>query len=155
MPRRRPRSRCCAQQAGPYEDRLSGRRSRLQLSSRCPHARRAGGRSARDLVRIAGPEPDLQMAFAKTQEDDTQALVALENPIIGVHAAQVAERALSQNLPALLALEQAGAGGLLSYGTSLGQAAHRMAWQASRLLEGDAATALPIEPLRCPDLSWT
>jgi putative ABC transport system substrate-binding protein len=104
------------------------------------------------VVRVAGPEPDLQMAFAKMQEDSTQALVALENPIIGVHAAQIAERALSQNLPALLALEQAGAGGLLSYGTSLGQAAHRMAWQASRLLKGDAATELPIETLRCPDL---
>jgi putative tryptophan/tyrosine transport system substrate-binding protein len=104
------------------------------------------------VVRVAGPEPDLQMAFAKMQEDGTQALVALENPIIGVHAGQIAERALSQNLPALLALEQAGAGGLLSYGTSLGQAAHRMAWQASRLLKGDAATELPIETLRCPDL---
>jgi putative tryptophan/tyrosine transport system substrate-binding protein len=104
------------------------------------------------VVRVAGPEPDLQMAFAKMQEDGTQALVALENPIIGVNAAQIAERALSQNLPALLALEQAGAGGLLSYGTSLGQAAHRMAWQASRLLDGDAATELPIETLRRPDL---
>jgi len=104
------------------------------------------------VVRVAGPEPDLQMAFSKMQEDGTQALVGLENPIIGVHAAQIAERALSQNLPALFALEQAGAGGLLSYGTSLGQAAHRMAWQASRLLDGDAATELPIETLRCPDL---
>jgi putative tryptophan/tyrosine transport system substrate-binding protein len=104
------------------------------------------------VVRVAGPEPDLQMAFTKMQEDGTQALVALENPIVGVHAAQIAERALSQNLPALFALEQAGAGGLLSYGTSLGQAAHRMAWQASRLLDGDAATELPIETLRCTDL---
>ena len=104
------------------------------------------------VVRVAGPEPDLQMAFTKMHEDATQALVALENPIIGVHASQIAERALSQNLPALLALEQAGAGGLLSYGTSLGQAAHRMAWQASRLLAGDTATELPIETLHCPDL---
>ncbi|MCK1284686.1 hypothetical protein IVB41_12240 [Bradyrhizobium sp. 44] len=46
-----------------------------------------------------------------------------------------ADDALSQNLPALLALEQAGVGGLLSYGTSLGQAAHRMAWQASGSLK--------------------
>jgi putative tryptophan/tyrosine transport system substrate-binding protein len=104
------------------------------------------------VLRVVGPEPDLQMAFAKMREDGTQALVALANPIIGVHASQIAERALSQNLPALFALEQAGAGGLLSYGTSLGQAAHRMAWQASRLLDGDAATELPIETLRCPDL---
>ncbi|MBW7969055.1 ABC transporter substrate-binding protein [Bradyrhizobium sp. BR 10289] len=103
-------------------------------------------------VRVGGAEPDLQMAFARMREYGTQALVALENPIIGVHAAQIAERALSQNLPALLALDQAGAGGLLSYGTSLGQAAHRMAWQVSRLLDGDTATELPIETLRCPDL---
>ncbi|WP_229161189.1 hypothetical protein [Bradyrhizobium brasilense] len=72
--------------------------------------------------------------------------------IIGVHAAQIAERALSQNLSALLALEQAGSGGLLSYGTALGQAAHRMAGQASQLFEGCAATELPIETLRCLDL---
>jgi len=103
-------------------------------------------------VRVAGPEPNLQMTFANMREDGTQALVALENPIIGVHAAQIAERALSQNLPALFALEQAGAGGLLSYGTALGQAAHRMAGQASQLLEGRAATELPIETLRCPGL---
>ncbi|MBR1178008.1 hypothetical protein JQ617_28880 [Bradyrhizobium sp. KB893862 SZCCT0404] len=63
-------------------------------------------------VRVIGPEPDLQTAFARMREDDTQALQALENPIIGVHAAQIAERALSQNVPALVALEQAGAGGL-------------------------------------------
>jgi putative ABC transport system substrate-binding protein len=78
--------------------------------------------------------------------------VALEQPILGVHGAQIAEGALAQNVPALLALEQADAGGLLSYGTSLGQAAHRMARQASRLLDGDAAIELPIETLRCPDL---
>ena len=77
------------------------------------------------VLRVVGPEPDLQTAFAKMREDGTQALVALENPIIGVHASQIAERALSQNLPAILALEQAGAGGLLSYGTSLGQAARK------------------------------
>ncbi|WP_375778661.1 ABC transporter substrate-binding protein [Bradyrhizobium sp. ma5] len=103
-------------------------------------------------VRVVGPEPDLHTAFARMREDGTQALVALENPIIGVHAAQIAERALSQNLPALFALEQAGTGGLLSYGTSLGQAAHRMARKASQLLEGRAAVELPIETLRCPDL---
>ena len=103
-------------------------------------------------VRVSGPEPDLQTAFARLREDGTQALLGLENPIIGVHAAQIAERALSQNLPALVALEQARAGGLLSYGTALGQATHRMAGQACRLLEGRAATELPIETLRCPDL---
>lgn len=120
--------------------------------------RNAGMRAAQKAglhaidVRVAGPQPDLLTAFAKMREDGTQALVALENPIIGVNAAQIAEHALSQNLPAVLALEQAGAGGLLSYGTSLGQAAHRMARQVSRLLKGDAATELPIETLRSPDL---
>jgi putative ABC transport system substrate-binding protein len=121
------------------------------LRSASMHAAHEAGLHA-IVVRVAGPEPDLQTAFAKMQEDGTQAIVALENPIIGVNAAQIAERALSQNLPALLALEQAEAGGLLSYGTSFGQAAHRMAWQASRLLDGDAATDLPIETLRRPDL---
>lgn len=119
--------------------------------------RNAGMRAAREAglhaidLRVAGPTPDLHSAFAKMHKDGTQALIALENPIIGVHAAEIAERALSQNLPALLALEQAGAGGLLSYGTSLGQAAHRMAWQASQILEGDS-TALPIETLCFPEL---
>jgi putative ABC transport system substrate-binding protein len=121
------------------------------LRTACMRAAQEAGLHAID-VRVAGPEPDLQMAFAKMREDGTQALVALENPIIGVHAAQIAERTPSQKLPAILALEQAGTGSLLNYGTSLGQAAHRMAWQASRLLKGDAATELPIETLRCPDL---
>jgi putative ABC transport system substrate-binding protein len=44
-------------------------------------------------------------------------------------------------------------GGLLSYGTSLAQAAHRMAWHAGRVLDGVAATDLPIETLRRPNLA--
>jgi len=43
-------------------------------------------------VRVVGPDPDLQTAFAKTQAYGTQALVAPENAIIGVYAAQIAER---------------------------------------------------------------
>src|SRR6185312_11954816 len=70
----------------PCQDRSSGS-SCLRLPSHCQYPRRLGGRSARSCYRVAGPEPDLQMAFARMREDDTQALVALENPVIGVHAA--------------------------------------------------------------------
>ena len=109
------------------------------LRSASMHAAHEAGLHA-IVVRVAGPEPDLQTAFAKMQEDGTQAIVALENPIIGVNATQIAERALSQNLPALLALEQAEAGGLLSYGTSLGKLL--TAWR------GKPAGFLTVMPLR-------
>lgn len=104
------------------------------------------------VVHLGGPAPALEAAFAIIQDERAQAILALEHPVLGVHAAEIAERAQANHLPTVFPLEQAGEGGLLSYGTSLGQAALRMARPASRLLNGEAAIDLPIETHRCPDL---
>jgi len=109
------------------------------------------GMAAR-VFRINGSAPDLHSVFEQVRDNAAQALVMLEQPALGVHAGEIAERATAQKLLTIFPLTQAGAGGLLSYGTSLGEAAGAMAWQASRILGGDAAINLPIRTVRRPAL---
>lgn len=104
------------------------------------------------ILRIAGPNPDLESAFAAMRKGEAQALLVLEHPINGANAARIAEFSLVNRLPTILAREQAGAGGLLSYGTSLSHAAHEMARHASRILRGDEPSDLPIESFNRPEL---
>jgi putative ABC transport system substrate-binding protein len=104
------------------------------------------------VLRIVGPAPDLEEAFGKIQRHGAHAIIALEHPAIGANAARIAEGAMALNIPSIFARDQAGAGGLFYYGTSLGQAAHFMAQQVSRVLGGDAPADIPIQTLSSPEL---
>jgi putative ABC transport system substrate-binding protein len=104
------------------------------------------------LLRLVGPHPNLDGAFAKIRQEYTQAIVALEHPAIGANARKIAERACALNIPSIFARDQAGSGGLFGYGTSLGGAAHVMARAVSRVLGGDAAIDIPIESFCSPEL---
>jgi putative tryptophan/tyrosine transport system substrate-binding protein len=113
-------------------------------------AQEAGLRTA--VLHIEGPTPDLDKVFRVLRQEGAQAIVALEHPAIGANAAQIAERALALNIPSIFARDQAGAGGLFAYGTSLGQAANVMTRQVSRVLRGEAPADISIETLRSPEL---
>jgi putative ABC transport system substrate-binding protein len=113
-------------------------------------AQEAGVRS--QVVRIAGPEPDLIGAFGAMQREGADALVVLEHPINGANAARIAELALARRLPTVLARAQADAGGLFAYGTSLRDAAYQMARYATRILRGAQPSDLPIETFHRPEL---
>ena len=104
------------------------------------------------VLRIAGPAPDLEEAFANLRQNRAQAIVALEHPAIGANARKIAERARTLNVPSIFARDQAGCGGMLGYGTSLAGAAHVMARHASRVLGGEAPADIPIESFRLPEL---
>lgn len=84
-------------------------------------AQDAGMRST--LLRIVGPDPDLDAVFDSVRQDGAQAIVALEQPAIGFNARRIAERARRLVIPTIFARDQAGCGGLLGYGTSLAAAA--------------------------------
>ncbi len=104
------------------------------------------------LLRVIGPDPDLEGAFAKLRQEHAQAVVALEQPAIGASARKIAERALALNIPSVFARDQAGSGGLFSYGTSLAGAAHAIARQVSRVLGGVAPADIPVETVSSPEL---
>ena len=104
------------------------------------------------VLRIVGPAPDLEGAFASIRQDGAQAIVALEHPAIGANARKIAERALALNIPSIFERDQAGSGGLLGYGTSLAAATHVMARQVSWVLGGEAPADIPIESFCLPGL---
>ncbi len=96
-------------------------------------------------LRVAGPNPDLGGAFAAMNQQQTQALLVLEEPILGVYAKQVAESAAGHRLPTLFAPSRVGAGGLISYGTSQTEAVRHMADYIDKILKGTNPGTLPIE----------
>lgn len=104
------------------------------------------------VLRICGPAPDLEKAFTVLRQDGAEAIIALEHPAIGANAPQIAERACVLDIPSFFARDQAEAGGLFGYGTSLGRAAHAMAQHVSQVIAGEAPADIAIETLCSPEL---
>ena len=72
-------------------------------------------------------------------------MLVLEEPINAACRKQIAELAAVRRLPTVFAREQADAGGLIAYGTSLREAAKHMAVYAGKILKGTRPDELPIE----------
>ncbi len=98
-------------------------------------------------LRVVGPTPDLDGAFAAVKRERADALLILEEPIVVVYRKRIAELAAKDRLPTLFARDWADAGGLIAYGTSLGEAAWRMAVYVDKILKGTKPGDLPVEVL--------
>ncbi|MFM0136255.1 ABC transporter substrate-binding protein [Caballeronia grimmiae] len=96
-------------------------------------------------LRMAGPNPDLEGAFAAIKQQHADALLVLEEPVLGVHATEIAALAARDRLPALFAPSRVAAGGLLSYGTSQTEAIRHMAAYVDKVLKGAQPDALSVE----------
>jgi putative ABC transport system substrate-binding protein len=96
-------------------------------------------------LRVAAPNPDLGGAFAAIKQAHADALLVLEEPLLGVHAKRIAELAASDRLPTLFAPSRVGAGGLIAYGTSQVEAIRRMAAYVDKVLNGAKPGELPVE----------
>jgi putative ABC transport system substrate-binding protein len=96
-------------------------------------------------LRVAGPNPDLDGAFAAMRQKHAEALLVLEEPLLGVHAAKIADLAAQSKLPTLFAPSRVAAGGLLNYGTSQVEAVRRLAAYVDKLLRGAKPGELPVE----------
>src|ERR1700674_3894609 len=68
--------------------------------------------------RVAAPNPNLEEVFASVRQQHADALLVLEEPVVGVYAKRIAELAAKDRLPTLFAPSRAAAGGLIAYGTS-------------------------------------
>jgi putative ABC transport system substrate-binding protein len=96
-------------------------------------------------LRVAGPNPDLEEAFAAFKQGHADALLVLEEPVLGVHAKTIADLATKDRLPTLFPPSRVAAGGLISYGTSQTEGIHRMAAYVDKILKGAKPGDLPVE----------
>jgi putative ABC transport system substrate-binding protein len=112
---------------------------------------KAGEEQARALglapqrLRLAGPSPDLEGAFAAIRQEHADAVLILEEPLLGVYASKIAELAAKDHLPTLFPPSRVAAGGLLSYGTSQTAAIRRMTAYVDKILKGAKPGDLPAE----------
>jgi len=96
-------------------------------------------------LRVAGPNPDLDGAFAAIRQEHADALLVLEEPLLGVYAPKVAELAAKDRLPTMFAPSRASAGGLIDYGTSQTEAVRHMAAYIDKVLKGAKPGSLAVE----------
>jgi len=95
--------------------------------------------------RLAGPSPDLEGVFAAMRQQHADALLVLEEPVLGVHANKIAELAAGDRLPTMFAPSRVAAGGLINYGTSQVEAIRRMAAYVDKVLKGAKPGELSVE----------
>jgi len=95
--------------------------------------------------RVTGPSPDLEGVFAAIRQEHSDALLVLEEPLLGVFASKIAELASRDRLPSLFPPSRVAAGGLLCYGTSQVEAIHHMAAFVDKILKGANPGELPVE----------
>jgi putative tryptophan/tyrosine transport system substrate-binding protein len=96
-------------------------------------------------IRVAAPSPDLEGAFAALRQEHADALLILEEPVVGVYAKRIAELAARDRLPTLFAPSRVNAGGLISYGTSQVESISRMATYVDKVLKGARPGELSVE----------
>jgi putative ABC transport system substrate-binding protein len=94
---------------------------------------------------VRGPS-ELERAFRTATQENTGALVVLEDPFTFRYRTELARLANSSQLPAMFGLrEYVEAGGLIAYGPSLAQIYQRSATFVDKILKGTKPADLPIE----------
>jgi putative tryptophan/tyrosine transport system substrate-binding protein len=88
---------------------------------------------------------DLEGTFAAIKQEHADALLVLEEPVLGVHAPKIAELAAKEHLSTLFPPSRVAAGGLLNYGTSQVEAIRHMATYVDKVLKGAKPGDLPVE----------
>jgi putative ABC transport system substrate-binding protein len=101
----------------------------------------------RQLVVVdARTDGDLETAFATFSQQRVGAILIGTSNFYARRTEQLAALAARQALPSIFSFrEYALAGGLMSYGTSLGFAYHRAGIYAGRILKGEKPADLPVE----------
>jgi ABC-type uncharacterized transport system substrate-binding protein len=88
---------------------------------------------------------DLEGTFSAIEQEHADALLVLEEPVLGVHAPKIAALATKEHLPTLFPPSRVAAGGLLNYGTSQVEAIRHMAKYVDKVLKGAKPSDLPVE----------
>lgn len=107
-------------------------------------AARAEGLHPQALL-LQGPAPDIDGAFAAIREAGADALLVLEVPVTNAHGGRIAEMAQAMRLPSMFAVDRAAHAPMLAFGTSIIEAARRMAGMVDRVLKGARPGDLSVE----------
>jgi len=98
------------------------------------------------FVANARTASDLEMAFATFSQQRVGAILIGTSSFFSRYAEQIAALAARQALPAIYPLrEYSLAGGLMSYGASIGYLYHQAGIYAGRILNGDKPGDLPVQ----------
>jgi len=105
------------------------------------------------VVVNARTESDLEPAFATFSQERVGAVLVSSGNLYTRRMEQLATLAARHALPAISPLrEYALAGGLMSYGSSLGYAYHQVGIYAGHILKGDKPADLPVQQVTKIDL---
>ncbi len=113
----------------------------------------ANERAARDeglsveMVRLVGPTPDLESAFAHLKAAQVEAIVVLDVPVPVLYRMRIAELARTNGLPSLFlgGRRMADAGGLVAFGSGLPDAIPLIPDLVARLLSGETPAQIPFQ----------
>jgi putative ABC transport system substrate-binding protein len=98
-------------------------------------------------LKVGGPTPDFEGAFAAARKEGVGAVLFLEEPVIFVHRKRVAQLAATHRLPTMVPGDWAEVGGMVAYGTRLLEMANSMAAYVDKILKGAKPGDLPVEVL--------
>jgi putative ABC transport system substrate-binding protein len=98
-------------------------------------------------LNLTGPSPDLDGAFRAMRQEHADAVLMLEEPLIGVHRKRIVELAAANHLPTMSSLTHADAGAVIAYSTSLAEGMRRLAAYVDKVLKGAKPGDLPVESL--------
>jgi putative ABC transport system substrate-binding protein len=105
------------------------------------------------IVGYAGTDSDLETAFATFTEQHVGAVLVSDSPLYAWRMEQLAALAARHALPAIFPWREfALAGGLISYGSSLGYSNHQTGIYAGRILKGEKPADLPVQQITKIDL---
>jgi putative ABC transport system substrate-binding protein len=98
------------------------------------------------IVVNARTDSDLEPAFASFSEQRVGAVLVENSSFYGRRAEQLAALAARHALPAIYPYREfALAGGLMSYGSSIGYGYHQLGIYTARILKGDKPADLPVQ----------
>jgi putative ABC transport system substrate-binding protein len=100
------------------------------------------------VVVSAGTDSDLQTAFATFSQQRVGAVLVGGSNFYNRRIEQLAGRAARHELPAISQYREfALAGGLMSYGTSIGYLGHQAGIYTGRILKGEKPADLPVQQI--------
>jgi putative tryptophan/tyrosine transport system substrate-binding protein len=100
---------------------------------------------ATQRFRLVASSLNLEQTFAAIKQGHADAVLVLEEPLLGVYANEIAALAASDQLPTLFAPSRIDAGGLLTYGTSQVASVRRMGSYVDKIMKGVKPAELRVE----------